>query len=175
MVDSTPLFDDCTFQLSAVVSSRDDNAAVIVVSSRHEHDGMKTWTPRGTAQRDSLAEELTHHFGADHVSVKRITKRETTDREIVITPRTPSDATHAQEVAGIVRGFIERNQIELDTGDEQHVHELVRDASKLRLRDGIKTIIDDQLLNGSEERTDAIMKLLRLRKEERGGGHSGRR
>ena len=156
--------------MSATVNTRDDNTVAITVSSRNEHDGMKTWNPRGTAQRDSLVQELTHHFGADHVSVNRITNRETTDREIVITPRTPADPAHAQEVVGIVRGFIERNLIELETGDEQHVHGLVRDASKLRLREGIKTILDDQVLNGSEERTDAIMRLLRLRKEERGGG-----
>lgn len=167
----TPRYSNSTCQMALCMDSEGD-AVRVRLSSLHIPDGMPVWTRRNSAERDALIAELEQHFGKTHVAVKR--SDDSTDREITLRRSEGTTAqAHRTAVENALEDFVERHRFVPATGDETHQRDLALHVSGMKLRDGIHRIVQDQLLD-PEQKTDAILEFLKLRRDTRRGGDDTR-
>lgn len=167
MSEKNPIFSDSTTRMTITLDSRtSDNAAIIHLRSLDEAENMPVWIAEGSEQREKLLKQLEHRFGNDNVKMTNADVGTTTDRIITVKAKSTVDDTHIPQVNALLVSFVEENQMELDTNSPRHFRDLVNGAAQMKLRDGIRTIINDQLTYG-EDKVDAMMELLRQRRDRR--------
>jgi hypothetical protein len=165
MSEERPIYSDHTTRIAVELHWRSsDNAASIRLTSTDHSEDMPAWLQEGADQRDALVKTLKHQFGDTNVEITR--PEDSTDRIIIVKAKSEMDDQHIPQVNATLVRFVEENQMELDNNSPRHFRDLVNGAAQMKLRDGIRAIINDQLTYG-DEKVDAIMELLKQRRDKR--------